>query len=157
MALTDDAPIKITFFDYKPERESDLFSYLQKEATDPDDNEDEPQKNPVNIYDEPPQAERRPYERWADPPHMLADRHEPFHNSDRVFTESVDVRRGLLRRAFDKFEEAKRQHQQEISNLLNNFSSGDFQTHSALLQSKTKTGAAAPSLAERVKKVTGRF
>jgi len=78
---------------------------------------------------------------------------EPFHDRESIHRESTDVRCGVLGREFTNF---KAQQGNEGAVMAANFAhvrSGDFESHSALLQPKTKTGSL--SLADRVKKLVG--
>jgi hypothetical protein len=157
MAITDEVPFfQVRFPDYQKPQDSDLVKLLEKEAEDTSMPTNEGQRTPASgqMYEDPPGRDGESTNaRWGEKPHMEGSRQEPFHNSDGVFQESVDVRRGVLDRIFDHFKPAQTETQSQMSGLLDHASNGDFQTHSALLQSKTKTGSAQPSLADQVRKV----
>jgi hypothetical protein len=160
MALTDEVPnIKIAFKDYKPAQESDLAGWLEKQAEDPNPatslktDEDKSSVGTNQVYEDPGERVGDGHDaRWGETP-----KEEPAHHNDNTFKESVNVRRGVLERQLSGFANAQSADQQLLADNFSNVSSGNFEAHSALLQSKTKTGSAEPSLAERVRKLTGRY
>lgn len=166
MARTDDVPIRITAPEYKPSGQGDLETWLGKEAADAQEArgrgkiEDNEQASTVNYGDiyETPEGRRDGANvegNWGEPPHMAGGRQEPFHQNDATYAVSKDVREGVVRRAFDTFPAAQQQAHAALAQNLDHARTGDFTTHSVILQSKTKEGSA--SLADRVRALTGRF
>lgn len=151
MALSDDHPIKIVYEDYLPAHKSEMSEYLFKLATDPETNEDSEPAD-TTMYPDPGEGKDLHEE---EPRKMVDGKDEPFHNNDEVFEESVDVRRGVLKREFETMEEAQKNDMALMAANFEHVSSGNFSSHSALLQPKTKTGSARElTLSERMRKIT---
>jgi len=164
--LHDDSPknFEILYPDYKPSGRSDLGTWLAKEAETPTpatalkSNENESVKGKNQIYEDPEGRESGTGEGpWGEPPRMVDGRHQPFHQNDATFAESKNVRRGVLDRVLSNFAPAKKVTSEVMGKNFDHVRSGDFETHSALLQEKTKTGSRQETLGDRVKNLLGRF
>lgn len=153
MASTDEVPyFSITSPDYKKANESDFMKLLEKEAEDAalPTNEDQREPSSGQMYEDPPGREGESANaRWGEKPHMDGNQQAPYHNSEGAHRESIDGRRGVLERIFDHFKPSQTESKGQVSKLLDHVSSGDYETNSVLLQ--TKTGSA--SLAQRVRRV----
>lgn len=145
--MSDDHPIRIIYPDYLPPHKSQLGETLMKLALDGELEDNEASlKGENNMESQPPKGEDL---HEQEPMHRADGREQPFHDRDSVFRESVETRRGILDREFAHF---KTQQGNEAAVMAANFAhvrSGEFESHSALLQPKTKTG----SLQERVRKI----
>lgn len=158
MALTDDKPIEILAANYRPAHQSELEGWLRKEAeggTKPEANEATPKKPAVDLYADPPDRQdgQNLDSRWG-----VETKGELNHHNDATYAESQKDRTGALGRAFAKMPAAERQDGAAVNALFDHAKSGRFTTHSALLLGKAKEAAApAPTLADRVRRATGRF
>lgn len=164
--LPDESPknFEVLYPDYKPSHKSELGAWLAKEAMTPTpatatkDNETESVKGKNQIYEDPEGRESGTGEGpWGEPPRMADGRHQPFHQNEATFAESKNVRRGVLDRVLSSFKPMQGVAQKTMGENFDHVRSGDFETHSALLQGKTKTGARHETLGDRVKNLLGRF
>ena len=158
---TDDHPIRITAPEYKPNGQGLLEQWLAKEAEGgikPEDNEQVSTVNYSDLYDDPKGRKdgSNVDGNWGEGPHMAAGKQEPFHQNNSTYTASQKERQDITSRAFQTKAVAERADQALLSANLEHARTGDFTTHSVLLQSKTKEGA-APSLSERVRSLLNRF
>lgn len=158
MALTDEKPIEILAANYRPAHQSELAAWLQKEAEGgikPEDNEATPKKPAVDLYEDPPGRKdgQNLDARWGE-----ETPGELNHHNDGTYDETKKDRVGALGKAFAKMPAAERQDSAALNSLFDHAKSGRFTTHSALLLGKAKEAAApAPTLADRVRRATGRF
>lgn len=153
---TDDNPLEILAPNYRPAHQSELGSWLQKEAEGgirPASNDATPRKPTVDLYADPPERKdgQNLDARWG-----VETPGELNHHNDGTFDETKKDRVGTLNRAFTKLPAASAQDGAALNALFDHARSGRFTTHSAHLLGKAKE-AAAPTLAERVRRVAGRF
>jgi len=79
---------------------------------------------------------------------------DPYHNTNAAHQASVDVRHGVLERSFKNMPQASRDAKAAISK---NFTTRDYTSHSAQLQSKTaQAEPPKASLMESVTRLVGR-
>jgi hypothetical protein len=155
MALTDDHPIQITSPDYRPSHRSELEEWLRKEAEGglkPEDNEAVSTTQYSELEDKP--KGRKDVSNidghWGE-----GSKSEPFHNNDETYAASQKERKDVSSRSFATFPAAAKADQALVSANFEHARSGNFTTHSVLLQDKTKEGSA--SLSERVRSLVDRF
>lgn len=156
----DDAPVKVTFSDYRPVGQSEFELHLRKEAEGgikPEDNENAPPKRLRELYDD-PQGRRDGSNtdgQWGEPPHEAHGKQEPFHQNNSTYAAAQKERKDVTSRSFATLPKAEQQDQSYMASLLDHAKSGDFTTHAVTLLGKSKEGS-APTLSQRVKALTGR-
>lgn len=155
---------------YKPIGEGELELWLQKESfeavatkikqaadsnakTSIETNEEDSTVGGVNVYDDP--EDRKETKGTLDAPRGEPGPKDPFHNSDGVWEQSKDTRRGVLDRTMSGFANASEAEKKLMSENFSHVADRSFETHSALLQDKTKTGSHHPTLSEQVKRLLG--
>lgn len=153
---TDEKPLEILAPDYRKAHESELFDWLRKEAEGgikPEDNEVTPKKPAVDLYAAPPDRKdgQNIDGHWGE-----ETKGELNHVNNATFAESKKNRQEALNKAFAKMPVAVSQAGSDLNALLDHAKSGRFTANAAVLLGKAKE-AAAPSLADRVKRVAGRF
>jgi hypothetical protein len=148
---SDDHPVRILYPDYKPAYASEMAEYLHKLADgELEQGGEVPGKN--EPYPDPGEGQDKHDLKREDPIARNRLGHEDaFHSSDRVFQESSQVRRGVLDRTFEQFAPQSGNERAMMAANFEHVRSGQFESHSALLQPKEKTS----SLAERVRKLIG--
>jgi hypothetical protein len=156
MARTDETPIQVTSPDYRPSHRSELQDWLMKEAEGgikPDSNEATQKKPVVDLYADPPGRQDGQNEdaRWGE-----ETQGELNHHNDSTYDETKKDRLGALGKAFTKLPAAQAQAGSAVSQLFDHGRSGQFTAHSAELLGKAKLAAPAPTLADRVRNLTGR-
>ncbi len=162
MALSDDHPIKIVSHDYKPAGQGDLEAWLGKEAeeaklklaeaTKLDDNEDTSTANYADLYANPPGRKDGSNVDgvWGKEPHKQNGRQDPAHNNDTTFRAANKERRDVASRSFETFPAASAVEHALLAKNLEHAASGDFTSHSVLLQPEKRASA---SLSDRVKSI----
>jgi hypothetical protein len=134
--LSDDHPIRVTDPNYKTAAQSDLATWLAKEAeggVKPENNENTSTVRYGDLYDTPPAAKMPPP---ADPPHA------PFPQNTENYTRAQKERRDVAGRAYATTPAAEQADQALLGANFDHARSGDFTAHSLLLQSKTKEASA---------------
>ena len=162
MSLSDDHPIKITSPDYRPSGQGELEQWLGREmdaklASTPklEDNEDTSTANYSDLYDNP--SGRKDGSNvdgvWGKKPHEVNGKQDPAHNNNATFAAANKERQEVTSRAFDTFPAASAVEKALLAKNLDHAASGDFTSHSLLLQPGTKQASA--SLSDRVKSILG--
>lgn len=159
MALSDDHPIKVISPEYKPAGQGDLESWLGKEAElrskeaagQLETNADDSTARYGDLYDNPPGRVDGGNHKssWGEGAHKEKGKQVPFHNNDATYRAANKERRDIVARALDTFPAASAVDQALLAKNLEHAASGDYTTHSVLLQD----GAKHASLEGRVKKL----
>lgn len=143
--LSDDHPIRVTDPTYKTSAQSDLATWLAKEAEGgvrPEDNEDTSTVQYGDLYDTPITAKMPP------PPDKP---NAPFPQNTENYTLAQKERRDVAGRAYATTPAAERADQALLSANFDRARRGDFTAHSVLLQSKTKE--ASVTLSEQTRRL----
>lgn len=137
--LSDDHPIRVTDPNYKTAAQSDLATWLAKEAAGgvkPEDNEDTSTVQYTDLYDTPSGAKLPP------PPDKTT---APFPQNTENYTLAQKERRDVAGRAYATTPAAEQADQALLSANFDHARRGDFTAHSVLLQGKTKEASATLS------------
>lgn len=143
--LSDDHPIRVTDPTYKSAAQSDLATWLAKEAEGgvrPENNEDTSTVQYGDLYDTPSTAQLPP------PPDKP---HAPFPQNTENYTLAQKERRDVAGRAYATTPAAEQADQALLGANFDHARSGDFTAHSLLLQSKTKE--ASSTLSEQARRL----
>lgn len=157
---SDDCPVQITDPAYRPSGQGQLEQWLAKEAEGgikPEDNDATSTTNYSDLYDSPKGREggSSTNAHWGEEPHKDRGKQSPFDQNDATYAASRRESREVSGRAFQTLPAASSADQKLLAQNLEHARTGNFTTHSVLLQPKTKEGSA--SLSERVRHVVGRF
>jgi len=164
MINTDDVPIRIGFNNYRPDGQGELETWLAKEAegggVQPETNENAGTAAYSDLYTDPPG--RRDVTNvdghWGKKEQVVGGKGlDPAHNNTGTYMASQAERHSVVGRALASVPSAETNAQAVLSANFDHARTGDFTAHSLLLQSKTKEGAARPSMSERVRSIINRF
>lgn len=142
MAQTDDIPIRITSPDYRDSRNSQLEEWLAKEAEDAGrlgDNESSVVPGCTELYPREPKA--------VEGPDRTSEESLQAHQHDAA----QRARRDVAAKAYANLPIAARTDRALLNANLAHAASGDFSSHSVLLQGGAKEAAA--TLSDRVRRL----